>query len=428
MNNVLTIYMLAKIFNSEVPAKQTFSYIESCFTTVADTRNFLELDYGFVAKILASSELHITSELEVFNSANSWLSHNLNERKKHAKDVLLKTHLNLLSDHELSFISKKLSLTTDLKICVTMLKDFFRNKEKELGAKSTLLSKSRYCSHYNFSFLNCGCFDTLLKTLGHVNQIDCTTFKITKTLSSVNRNYYFQKAFCIKDQVYSFVTIKDKPNNLMIVKRYSLKTNTWDKVADMYNKQKGFSSCAFMNKLFILGGHHTNQVATSLCLHFDTKNYSWNERAGMIETRKFASCAVFNGKVVISGGIDINSNQLTSVESFDDTADKWTPMPNMIEAKSSHGSVVVKNKLFVLGRRDENCEVFDNTCKMFVAVKGPDSKLLFVNEVIPIGNKFFIFREHTKTVICYDVDEDKWSRKTLKDNKRVSACAKIPWF
>ena len=41
------------------------SYIERCFSIVSDNENFLEKDYKFLSKILASSEFHITLEIEV---------------------------------------------------------------------------------------------------------------------------------------------------------------------------------------------------------------------------------------------------------------------------------------------------------------------------------------------------------------------------
>ena len=49
---------------------------------MAETKNFLELDIESVKKVLLSSDLHITSEIEVFNAADAWIRYKLNERKK----------------------------------------------------------------------------------------------------------------------------------------------------------------------------------------------------------------------------------------------------------------------------------------------------------------------------------------------------------
>ena len=51
---------------------------------VVETQNFLHLDLSNVAKILASSELNIHSEVEIFNAVITWLKHNIEERIKYA--------------------------------------------------------------------------------------------------------------------------------------------------------------------------------------------------------------------------------------------------------------------------------------------------------------------------------------------------------
>ena len=55
---------------------------------IADTVNFLELDFIIIKKILSSSGLNIDSELQVFNAADSWLCHDITERRKYAKELL----------------------------------------------------------------------------------------------------------------------------------------------------------------------------------------------------------------------------------------------------------------------------------------------------------------------------------------------------
>ena len=70
IQNVLNYYQLSKLFNVSHLEKGALTYIERCFTMLVDTQHFLELDYTAVSKILASSGVLITSELEVYKSAN----------------------------------------------------------------------------------------------------------------------------------------------------------------------------------------------------------------------------------------------------------------------------------------------------------------------------------------------------------------------
>ena len=146
IQNVLISYKISKMFNLKSVAKQSLSHIESSFTILAETKNFLELEYILVAKIFASSELHITSELEIYNSVKTWLNYNLSERKKHAKQLLIKVRFALLSDRSLEKILKETSLFTKEEEYFSVLKDVIKNKQCLTDS-----SCYRYCSSNNFN-------------------------------------------------------------------------------------------------------------------------------------------------------------------------------------------------------------------------------------------------------------------------------------
>ena len=52
--SILSLYQIASIYELSSLAKQTFKSIERCFTTLAETSDFLESDYTAVANILYS--------------------------------------------------------------------------------------------------------------------------------------------------------------------------------------------------------------------------------------------------------------------------------------------------------------------------------------------------------------------------------------
>ena len=106
VKNVATFYQIAKTFSFAKLAKLTLCYIERRFPIVCETNNFLQLDFSTVAKILATSELHIDSEIQVLNAADGWVRLNNEERRKFAKELLLKVRHPLLSDHAMYFKPK----------------------------------------------------------------------------------------------------------------------------------------------------------------------------------------------------------------------------------------------------------------------------------------------------------------------------------
>ena len=115
-HTVSLYYKIADIYKIYNLAAVSFSCIERCFTTVMDTESFLELDIKLIRKILYSSELHITSELEVFNAVDNWICHNTKERCKFAKCLLLTVRLSLLSDPALNYILSRTTSPISFKV------------------------------------------------------------------------------------------------------------------------------------------------------------------------------------------------------------------------------------------------------------------------------------------------------------------------
>ena len=435
--NVLTVYSLTKVFNLQNLTKKTLPYIESCFTMLVETQNFLQLGYSLAAEILGSNNLHITSELEVLNSANSWLSYDIKNRKKFAKNILLKVRLTLLSDRTLEYILKKYSTFTKVAGCATMLKEILKNKENVIETRSRFYYTHRYCSHSKFDFVVFGGKKkSSREVVRDVQRIDGSNLKRAISLPSLTQERYNSKSVCLKGEVYVFGGLNVNFELLMSVEKYSLSTKTWNKIADIYDYRVHYCICAFMDKILFFGGrnrtfrdNHITYTYTDSCLQFDTKHKQWKEVSRMNEIRSDAACAVFEERVVIAGGSRDGRNQLSSVESYDVIADEWSPMPNMINRKTRHGLVVVKSKLFVVGERLNDCEVFDNNFKHFVSLKTPGRDVYYLYKAIPFGSKFFVFADRLKAVWCYDVDTGKWSTKYHPHNMLYYSCVKIPcWF
>ena len=61
----------------------------------------MELDNYYVNRFLSSSELDITSEVQVLKAANAWITYDYGKRSKFSKDLLLTVRLLLLSEHKL---------------------------------------------------------------------------------------------------------------------------------------------------------------------------------------------------------------------------------------------------------------------------------------------------------------------------------------
>ena len=138
---------------------------------VVVSENFLHLDFTLVERILSSSELDITSEVQVLNAADSWISYDYKKREKFSKELLLTVRLHLLSENFLRkvvynpYSLGKNYVLLESKECVDLIKEVLHIKENSLDQKKQpSRHNTRYCSQQKFNIM---IFEHLFSTEGY---------------------------------------------------------------------------------------------------------------------------------------------------------------------------------------------------------------------------------------------------------------------
>ena len=430
VNNVILYSKLADVFNSSNIAQLTLRYMERCFTIVAETKNFLELDFVLVKTILRSSELHITSELEVLNAANKWINYNIEERRKFSKHLLLTVRLPLLSDAALNSVLRKASSICNSEECISIIQNVLLNRENFANKQSMNIYTNRYCNQtlFNILFRNQSEYNEKLK------QINANGFKSLETFPSTKKNRKICNAVCLKGNIYIFVRIH---KNLRI-KKYVQTERIWKNLCSL-DKRSNFCACGLIDNIFVIGGNR-NPSLTNSCIQYNTKNNQTNQVARMSEIRGDAACTIFGGKIVVSGGVTRNNRMLllystNSVEVYDHIADAWSYMPDMMVGKRQHSLVAIKSKLFVIARHRDDCEVFDKFTKKFVVIKslGPCYGFSVYDKIgaTSIGNQIAIFQRESSGIVFYDTDKDECYEELNEDINEFCytcciSCFKMP--
>ena len=135
-------------------SKDLSCYIERIFTVVAETENFLHLSFVLFSKILSSSSLDITSELEISNAVDSWLAYDFEERKIFASKLLQKVRLCLISNNSLKCILRESSAIRKDEKCVKLLRNALESDSKLI--QRNISNRYRYCDQDKFNILICG--------------------------------------------------------------------------------------------------------------------------------------------------------------------------------------------------------------------------------------------------------------------------------
>ena len=233
------------------------------------------------------------------------------------------------------------------------------------------------------------------------------------------------------------------------VEKYSIVNDAWEVVTKLSDDHSGFGVCAFMDKVYLMGGdlwredesYESDESSdsydsdcfvperrispTSSCLEFDTKNYQLKKKSCVNVARSYGprdnSPTVFEGKVVIAGG----------VESYDALADEWSFMASTNKNDTDVDLVTVKNKLFAFGGFEQG-RALDlqpvcccwNSEECFLGLQS----VHFVRQQAHFFRRDFVDREEVQTVDCCDAETNEWSENSFEAEKRLQSfiCLKVP--
>ena len=437
-SNVCYHYEISKHFHQTDLHTYTKKYIQRWFCLLVANNEHLDLSFDLIENVLSSSDLEITSEIELLNAADFWIKHDGRKRSKFAIKLIKKIRLPLLT---IAALEKLLTDGNSFSKCVdckNYIQKAISNKLEKSVDLSSIDCQHRYCSQENFEIMPSG--RTLKKykifKLNNRTITEDTSLKVMVGSSLDSRNSVF-----INGVVYFF--------NNNVVNSYSIFTNVIEEF-NLPNKHLGrFCACNFMGRIYILGGYSENPLGYGRsCFVFNPTSKTWEERSKMKDSRIDAACAVFGGRVVVSGGgTELQRvpwiQEKKTVEVYDQCSNEWSQLPNMIEARSGHASVSIKNKLYVIsGIGTRQCEVFDSFSRVFVRIL-PEMPLLGLrNRIEPmcaaLGSKIIIFRSlRLEENVLFDVEKEEWSevkenvspiRKGSKNRCFFCSCLKIPWL
>ena len=249
--------------------------------------------------------------------------------------------------------------------------------------------------------------------------MDGVTFKNVKKLADTKVAIgSWTNAFYIDAEVYLFGSDDWRRKDVILVQKYSVAENKWEKISGPYQHSRGYCICALMDKVYVIGGNINYGGSKESCVGFSTKTHKWTKLEWMIEVTDCAACSLFEGRIVVSGGFPLGRVPETkTVTEYDHVADAWRRMPNMNSGKAIHQQVTVGSKLFVFGWKVDN-EVFDRFSNRFQVIKPHPECLkevcLTLPRVVCVGRKIFFFGFKSKSMGEYDVEKDDWTKRPFE--------------
>ena len=410
VENALCYFEGSMVFDLSYLKVSAVKCICRWFCYLVANKKHINLSFKLFKKLLSSSELNITSEMELVIAVDSWIKNDYKQRKKFAKELIKQIRIPLLSKACLENLLAGYSSFSNCEESKRYINKAIYDKPINTYDRNSINHQARYCSQKKFEIV-------LSEEHNLYKLYDRNSFGANKRVenlleldSSTYKSVFINGVIYLigSDFIYSYSTLK---------KKFIEKKSLGRKRISLYA-----SICNFMGKINIVGGFHAKGRRLTI---YDPNLDTWEERAEMSVNKIEVGVSVFCGKLVVTGGSIRDQRQrqrmTNTVEVYDHFSNSWSPMPPLLREKCRHDSVSIGNKLYVISFIN-SCEVFDYFSNVFVLIQNRMPHLgwwLSKVNCLSIGKKIVVFKSRSIYKYAkFNVEKQKWSKVDVPTSKK----------
>ena len=435
--NCFFYLQLSKLFYLENLHDFLLNLLFKYYLTKFNLSDFCKLSYTDLAALIASSNLQVDSELEIFYTVIDWISYKKNERKDYIEKLLVLVRLPLLSEEILINVVQAHPLCSNNPECEAIIKKALKvKKRKNLFSSETWLENRYYCPKLNCKeiFFLGGENSGREPRKAFTFRTDSPTISETEIFSTINNQTKVCVAIEVGTKVYCIFGHKYVGGNASRpFDVYCRRTGSWKRLAEVPGYRTEYCANSFMGGVYVFGGKYPVSNLT-----YEPDADRWREIADMIKPNRCnPSSVVFNGRCTVVGGWYTGTRSRgvklsRCVEAYDHRIDEWTRLPKMNRGRYQPGLLARGNKLYVIaGDSDisKSNEVYDCLTRQFtfIAPSLPESitrtcygKFLFAEgSKVLVLNRMYQFDHRSSwwkpqsgslkvNIPTYDMDGDKW--------------------
>ena len=364
---------------------ESCGFINSNFSSVMKTDDFLKLDIAQVMKWVSSDDVTVTSEEEIFKGIVQWVTYKKSERESNFAELFSQVRLKSISRNFLSteLVNEELVATSkeSLNFVLRSIECIF-DPFSEDAAKPPRKCLERYTD----VIFVCGGRTALC----YVPQGD-VWYQLPDMLFEHQNHAVVQ----YRDKVCIFGGQRVGPGKSQVIEYFLSSTNCWGTVEGRHGSDqcsclsvldgciyasfnfdiilykldeslcepvadpttRRYEACLVSDKrhLYLVGGliYNGSTIQGSQTVErFDPILATWEEVAAMNEARWNAFGAAMNGKIYIAGGINKSGGHrtvLNSCEVYDPSTNEWQVMSNLKVCRQAANMVCFQEALYVVG-------------------------------------------------------------------------------
>jgi len=377
--NCISYYYFAVKYQCEELKEEARGMINSDFSAVMETEDFLSLDMKQVMEWVSSDDITVNVEEEIFKGIVKWVSHNKSEREVNFPGLLHQVRLVSIShDFLLNELVKEELVAKNSVLCLNFVLDAIRLIAN--ASAGQVIQKPRKCleTHMDSIFV-CGgkrsfcyfpkqnlwyqlsnmaydhdCSHTPAQCRDKVfipcskadNQGECLMefyISTTNSYSTVKLATTFTCTTVLKGYLYA----KCEEFTGHGIYKYDLEKNFCDKLKAPPTYRDHTCFVSDEQYLYTIGGMSRGSYL-STTERFDPSANEWEEVAPINQARAFAFGASMNGKVYIAGGQQ-NYKAISSCEVYNPVTDEWHMMASLNDRRMCASMVHYEGSLYVLG-------------------------------------------------------------------------------
>ena len=383
-NCVFNYYFADKYECVELKAK-CCEVINSDFSVVMETGDFLNLDVKQVLEWVSSDDVIVNAEEDIFKGIVMWVSHNKSEREKLFPELLHQVRLPFVShDFLLNELVNEELITENPEFCSNFVINAMKSVLNPPGGKASWQARKCQETHTDGIFI-CGgkkalCYfpleddwyklvDTLFEhdnpcLVQHKSKVYIFDSKVHKVGKSEVVEYYEDnnalgtiqaatKIFFLSSGSDTVTVLNGElyaisfcfTRDVIEIYKHNTETNDWDEMKSLRSLQQWPCVVNDQQFLYVISGSESN-----ITVRFDSGQNNWKKLAAVNEERFNAFGAAMNDKIYIAGGqSSSNYKGLTSCEVYNPPTNEWQLMPSLKVPRYNASMVCFAGQLYVLG-------------------------------------------------------------------------------
>ena len=405
ISNCISIFYFAKEYRCNELVAKVHSYVESNFTNVAQSKEFLDLSSQEIENWISSDEIVINNEEEIFEIIVQWMSQKKRHTMEEFKELFRHVRLMFVSrDYLTSSIATNSLVKEDAKCldCVTQALRWLDGRvdsdfpwqqlpRKSLQSHVIVACRQKKVLYHSpgedkwqklpdvqsesVNLVSCrgklfAIAQELKKSqryeplLNEWVSLTTTEWSVKPQVRTDSQRRHEQQVFAVEGEIY--VTESDQIGSETITRKYDFNSNSWKSFPAFGLGQKD-QVCIVPAKqlIYAIGGRKRENSSEGYVQksadilsdvgRFDIKQNIWEKLQNMHEARRRAFGSAKQDKIFIAGGIGSDCSVLRSCELYKIPLNEWEFIASVNVPRMLGSMVCVSEKLYVLGGLGEPC-------------------------------------------------------------------------